>query len=143
MPIRRLYHVRIKGRPNRDHLVEASSKESAIQRATKPSVISCTIPSPLEALRLQAEGAVMHHADGSVTDPLAVKVPDEPKPIFEGGDKPSPVIANLDETEACLGIRSGDPEHPQDSQLLAEVTVPMERAGAEAAAEPTEGGGNE
>jgi hypothetical protein len=52
----RLYLVELR---NKKFLVEASSKESAIQKATAPSVKKVTIPTPLETSRLIAEGVTM------------------------------------------------------------------------------------
>lgn len=53
----RMYLVRLhQGHP---FLVEAISKEQAVQRATAPLIVSVTIPTPLETIRLQHDGAVM------------------------------------------------------------------------------------
>jgi hypothetical protein len=55
MPTTRLYEVKMKSKKKR-YLVEATSREHAVRIATDPLVLSVTIPTPLEAIRLQGEG---------------------------------------------------------------------------------------
>ncbi len=55
MPVTRLYQVQMKSKKKR-YLVEATSREHAIRIATDPLVASVTIPTPLEAIRLQHDG---------------------------------------------------------------------------------------
>lgn len=50
----RLYHVKMK---RKNVLVEARSKEQAVLLATKSMISSITIPTPMEAFKLKAEGA--------------------------------------------------------------------------------------
>jgi hypothetical protein len=50
----RLYHVKMK---RKSVLVEARSQEQAVLKATKSLITSITIPTPMEAFRLKAEGA--------------------------------------------------------------------------------------
>lgn len=52
----RLYAVQLR---TKVCLVEARSQEAAVQKATAPSVKKVWIPTPMEALRLQNEGAQM------------------------------------------------------------------------------------
>lgn len=55
MPVTRLYQVTMKAKKKR-FLVEATSREHAIRIATDPLVKEVTIPTPLEAIRLQGDG---------------------------------------------------------------------------------------
>lgn len=55
MPVTRLYQVTMKSKKKR-FLVEATSREHAIRIATDPLVKDVTIPTPLEAIRLQGDG---------------------------------------------------------------------------------------
>jgi len=54
---KRIYAVKLKGRNGGTSLVEASSQEAAVRKATESLVEKVYIPTPLETLRLQQEGA--------------------------------------------------------------------------------------
>jgi hypothetical protein len=52
----RIYAVVLR---SKTYLVEARSVEAAVQKATAPSVKKVFIPTPMELLRLQGDGAVL------------------------------------------------------------------------------------
>lgn len=78
--MKRLYLVRLKlgtRKPIENYLVEARSQEEAIKSVTAPLVESVTIPTPLEAFKLQQEGA-------QIISPSLTTKPAEPEPQGDG-----------------------------------------------------------
>lgn len=105
MPTTRLYEVKMKSKKKR-YLVEATSREHAVRIATDPLVASVTIPTPLEAIRLQGEGVeILTKATAAAI--VGGEAPVEPAPngtgngiAAEGGEQSVAVDDSLPEAQS-------------------------------------------